>query len=213
MEQNICKLISFYTENTIYEKEIETLESCCAKLRIPHYIEKRKDLGSWQKNCSQKPLFIHECLEKFQEPLFWVDADALVLRPLHLQLPPCDMALYFNCFKTKHARNGTIYISPTEGSKKFLLQWYEELQNINTHTPTPDQPVMIELLQKTSLHIEKLPLSYSLVFDRDPLPLDQTVILHFQASRSRQIPPFLWEQYSGLQLKLMRLRGCLNLSE
>ena len=112
------KLVSFYTKNTIYEKEIEDLSSSCIALGLDHYIEEREDLGSWEKNCAQKPLFIYECLEKFNGPLLWVDADGIALQKLNLKLENCDLGLYFN--EPTHARSATIYINSTENAKKFM---------------------------------------------------------------------------------------------
>ena len=47
-------VVSFYTENTIYEKEVEDLRTSCEILGIEHFIQPRKDLGCWEKNCAQK---------------------------------------------------------------------------------------------------------------------------------------------------------------
>ncbi|HAB98582.1 MAG TPA: hypothetical protein DCE71_02020, partial [Parachlamydiales bacterium] len=60
MMMNTPLIISFYTQNTIYEKEVEDLEASCQSLELAYYIEGRKDLGTWEENCCQKPLFILE---------------------------------------------------------------------------------------------------------------------------------------------------------
>ncbi len=196
------KVVSFYTKDTIYEKEVEDLFASCQLLQINHYIEARKDLGNWERNCSQKPLFIYECLERFNEPLLWVDADGILLKKPSLHLPEFDFGLYFNDLKTKHARNGTIYVSPTKKAKAFLLLWYEELQKRKT---VPDQPVMIDLIRKVPLKIAPLPIEYSHVFDRDCIPIEKTVVLHFQASRTSGMDPIFWKHLQGRDLKAMRL--------
>ncbi len=204
------KLISFYTKNTIYEKEIEDLSASCKALQIDHYIEEREDLGCWEKNCNQKPLFIYECLQRFNEPLLWVDADGIALQKLNLSLPGCDLGLYFNNFKTKHARNATIYAAPTQKAKEFMLLWYQTVQELNTRPRKnllPDQPVMISLIRKRQipLKIGKLPLEYMQIFDRDQIPLEKTVILHFQASRTAKMAPLFWQHLTGRDLKAMRI--------
>jgi hypothetical protein len=204
------KLISFYTKNTIYEKEIEDLSTSCKSLQIDHYIEAREDLGCWEKNCSQKPLFIYECLQKFNEPLLWVDSDGIALQKPELHLGPCDLGLYFNNTRTKHARNATIFVSPTQAAKDFMQLWYETLQKLNApHKKklTPDQPVMISLIRKKSipLKIAPLPLEYMQIFDRDQIPLNRTVILHFQASRTAKMDPVLWKNLTGRELKAIRM--------
>ncbi len=196
------KLISFYTKDTIYEKEVEDLKHSCEALSIDHYIEERKDLGTWEKNCAQKPLFIYECLKKFKRPLLWVDADGIVLKKPSIDLKLCDFGLYFNNFRTRHARSATIYIRPTESAKQFLLLWYETLQK-KSHLH--DQPVMIDLLRKEKIKVAKLPIEYMQIFDRDKVPLEKTVILHFQASRTAKMAPIFWQNLTGRELKAMRI--------
>ncbi len=204
----MVKIISFYTKNTIYEKEIEDLSLSCKSLKVDHYIEAREDLGSWEKNCCQKPLFILECLEKFNCPLLWIDADGILLKPPNHQFEDCDLGLYFNNIRTKHARNGTIYISPTKATKEFMQLWYDTMQKMNARPRkklTPDQPVMISLIRKVPLKISHLPLEYTQVFDRDQIPLEKTVILHFQASRTARMDPIFWQHLTGKELKAMRI--------
>lgn len=204
------KLISFYTKNTIYEKEIEDLYASCQALRIDHYIEAREDFGCWEKNCSQKPLFIYECLQRFNEPLLWVDSDGIALQKPQLDLGECDLGLYFNNRKTKHARNATIYVAPTQAAKEFMWLWHETLLEMNDRPKkklTPDQPVMISLIRKQTipLKIADLPLEYMQIFDRDNIPFEKTVILHFQASRTARMDPLFWRNLTGRELKAMRM--------
>jgi hypothetical protein len=204
------KLVSFYTKNTIYEKEIEDLSKSCSLLHIDHYIEAREDLGRWERNCNQKPLFIYECLERFNEPLLWVDADGIALQKPNLDLGDCDLGLYFNKYRKKHARNSTIYIAPTQKAKDFLLLWHNTLQKLNgprRKKLTPDQPVMNTLIrqERIPLKIGHLPLEYMHIFDRDKLPLEKAVIIHFQASRTAKMDPILWQHLSGSELKAMRM--------
>jgi hypothetical protein len=204
------KIISFYTQDTIYEKEIEDLRHSCTTLGIDHYIEARPDLGCWERNCNQKPLFIYECLERFNEPLLWVDSDGILLQKPNLSLPDCDLGLYFNNYPTKHARNATIYIAPTQPAKQFLKLWHETLQKLNgpkAKKLKPDQPVMISLLRKNllPLKIGHLPLEYMQIFDRDEIPLEKTVILHFQASRTAKMVPLFWQHLTGRDLKAIRM--------
>ncbi len=198
-------LVSFYTKQTIYEKEVEDLAASCQALQIEHYIEAREDLGCWEKNCNQKPQFILECLERFNRPLLWVDADGIVLQKPCLNLEEYDLGLYFNNIATKHARNATIYISPTPAATAFLKLWSDTLQK--QKKLLPDQPVMISLIRKKliPLKIGHLPLEYMQIFDRDPIPLEKTVILHFQASRTARMDPIFWQHLKGRDLKALRM--------
>ena len=75
------RLISFYSEpenGNYYTKSAESLKLRCKKLGIDCYIEHRPTAGSWVKNTRQKSAFVRECLERFDEPLLWVDVDSLV---------------------------------------------------------------------------------------------------------------------------------------
>lgn len=202
------KLISFYTKNTIYEKEVEDLLSSCRALEIDHYVEERDDLGSWERNCAQKPIFILECINKFNEPVLWVDSDAILLQKPSLQLHQYDLALYFN--NPTHARSATIFFNATREARKFLTLWHKELLKKNSKVDTQDQPVMNELIQEKkipNLKIGELPLEYMHIFDRDSIPLEKTVILHFQASRTAKMDPIFWKNLKGSDLKAMRMKA------
>ena len=200
------KVISFFTKNTIYEKEVEDLAASCQALNLDHYIEERKDLGSWEKNCAQKPLFIYECFEKFHTPLLWVDADAIILQKPNLHLGPCDFGLYFNTLNPKHVRSATIFVNPTQRAIKFLWKWHEILVKINRTSLSQDQPILNTLINQEILDIAHLPIEYMQIFDRDPNPPEQAVVLHFQASRTARMDPAFWRHLSGKELKLMRIK-------
>lgn len=206
-------LISFYTKDTIYEKEVEDLAASCKALGVDSCIEGREDLGSWDRNCCQKPLFILECMEKFKRPLLWVDADAILLHKVTLSYEEADLALYFNDRSSHDARSATIYIAFSERAKGFVAEWYDAcLSELAKGKPVPyaDQSVISHLLRKSSgVRVADLPLEYASIFDRDPLPLDKIAILHFQASRTALMPRLMWEKISGAQLKAMRMGSAL----
>lgn len=206
------KIISFYTKDTIYEKEVEDLKSSCESLKVDHYIEERPSLGSWEKNCGQKPLFLYECLERFQKPVLWVDADGILLKAPSLSLLKKDMAFYFNDRNLPHVRSATIYAAPTKRAKKFLLLWHRRTQEELKSKKLCDQTTLNALLQEkvASLCLGELPLEYMHIFDRDSIPLDKSVILHFQASRSANMEPLFWKKMKGSELKAMRMQASFN---
>ncbi|OGN63311.1 MAG: hypothetical protein A3E80_02235 [Chlamydiae bacterium RIFCSPHIGHO2_12_FULL_49_9] len=208
-------LISFYTKNTIYEKEIEDLVASCKALQLELYVEGRADLGSWEYNCCQKPLFILECLEKFKRPLLWVDADAMILKKPPFIFGDIDLAIYFNNFQNKLARTGTIYLRPTQETLRFVKLWHETCQGKiirKEEFPYPDQTVFSELLYANrDLKIGQLPIQYTQVFDKDLLPFENSCIIHFQSSRTALMDPIFWKHLSGKELKLMRMEVSQNL--
>lgn len=203
-------LISFYTKDTIYEKEVEDLTTSCKELGVDSYIEAREDLGSWDKNCCQKPLFILECLKRYNRPLLWVDADAIVMQKPTFCNKEIDLAFYFNDQSNQKARSATIYIAPTAAAQVFVSQWHQDcLKELSKNQPVPygDQSVLIALLRKFPLRVGHLPLAYTVIFDRDQVALDQIVILHFQASRTALMNETLWKTLSGKQLKALRMNS------
>lgn len=201
-------IISYYTKNTIYEREVEDLLSTCLKLHLDHYIVAKEDLGSWERNCCEKPLFILECLQKFQKPLFWVDADAMILQKPSFYWNEYDVGFYFQD-EQDHARAGTIYASYTKATLDFLRSWHlacQERFSALGQLPGADQAILNELLyKKPLLKIAKLPVEYVRIFDRDPIAWEKTVILHFQASRTARMDPLLWQHLTGLDLKHLRM--------
>lgn len=209
---NQLLIVSFYTKNTIYEKEIEDLITSCKSIGIDYHIEGRNDLGSWEKNCCQKPLFILECLKRFQTPLLWVDADAILLKKPALAFEAIDLALFFEktvSLGIKQVRAGTIYVAPTTASLDFVSLWHETCQaklSCNEEMPFPDQSILSSLLHETrSLIVDSLPLGYIQIFDRDVLPFEEVYIVHFQASRTARMDPIFWKHLSGRELKAIRL--------
>lgn len=203
-------IISFFTKDTIYEKEIEDLIFSCKALKIEYYIEARPCLGKWEKNCNQKPLFILECLEKFNQPLLWVDADGIVLQKPINHFDGFDLGLYFN--ENQWARNGTIFVAPTQKAKDFMRLWYETA--VEENHARADQQVMNDLFSKApGLKIAPLPIEYVQVFDRDPIAIEKTVILHSQASRTALMDRMFWQHLTGKQLKEIRISNSSSKSE
>src|SRR5690348_12544495 len=73
-------VVSFYTKDTYYQWEVQNLIASCEKFKVEHYVEGIPSFGSWELNCAYKPFFIHQMLQKFKRPLFWLDADAVFVR-------------------------------------------------------------------------------------------------------------------------------------
>jgi len=82
------KVITYYTENykTIVKPLLESLE----KFELSYFAKEYANKGTWEENCAIKPFFIQECLEKFDEDLLWIDADAEVVQQLPLEILPTD---------------------------------------------------------------------------------------------------------------------------
>lgn len=126
-------VVSYFT-NGEYAGKAERLRASLDRLGIRHDIHKMPDQGSWQKNTFMKPTFIRQKLYQHGVPVVWVDADAVVLRPLDIFLAPLfRIAVYryspVNIFigSEWHNRgqlwNGTAYFADTEYSRGILISW------------------------------------------------------------------------------------------
>ena len=187
-------VISYYTKNTPYEKEVEYLIDSCKRFDIEYHIEGIEDRGSWEENCSFKPYFMKEKMKEFQRPLLWVDADAVFLQPLCFEeFMFADMALRYDpeiedfWFSVS---GGTIYMNATEGGLASLDLWChysdEIIKKAGKAPPYSDQTSLyFALLSRPSIHFVQLPVIYVKIFDCFINGLDpkDVVIEHNQASR------------------------------
>jgi hypothetical protein len=187
-------VISFYTLDTPYEKDVQNLVNSCKKFDVDMHIEGIPDRGSWELNCAYKPFFIREKLQAFERPIFWVDADAVFL-----QKPDFEMFLTEDfsvvqlsdqvepCYRV---RAGSIFVNTTVEGWNILDAWCQEAERLIKEKGAPikflDQMSLYQVLcQNQTAHIGEMPLSYCKVYDYDSEYIDQSkvVIEHHQASR------------------------------
>jgi hypothetical protein len=216
-------VISYYTKNTLYEKEALDLIASCKDLNLKHFIEPVENLGSWEKNCCMKPSFILSHLQKLKAPILWVDADAVIVNPLsYFSKLKCDIA-----FRRKmkddvyEVLSGTLFVNYTQKAIDLLKTWQAECQyqldNRKENVEVWDQKCLKEVLNKKKIKGIKthyLPMEYCFIYGELLRGLDskKIAILHFQASRlskdfvssQAQEPSFL-QNMSPLEMKLMRL--------
>lgn len=75
-------VISFYTINTPDEIEVQRLQNSLRKLEIPFVIEGLKPKATWVENCALKANFVQNMLQKHDCDMWWLDADAVVVKEL-----------------------------------------------------------------------------------------------------------------------------------
>jgi len=210
-------IVSFFTKGTVYEKEVEDLRASCSGLGLELFVLGVPDQGSWQANCCYKAKFILDCVRRFQRPLWWVDADAVILQAPVMPGGDVDVALYFNDFAKRIARAGTIYCAPTRATEQFLERWH--VSCLRTFERQPDFPFGDQgqlpdvLLGMEELRVGRLPVEYVHIFDRDAVPLEKSVVLHTQASRTAQMSALFWGHLSGKELKRMRMENSVLRTE
>ena len=83
------KIISFYSEpepdSNYYTIHYKRFVKECEDLRLDYYVENLDGFGNYYKNCRLKPLFILNCLKKFNMPLIWLDIDSHIKRKPNLK--------------------------------------------------------------------------------------------------------------------------------
>jgi hypothetical protein len=165
-----------------YEEEANKLRASLEKLNIQHQVRVIYSLGSWQKNCLYKPLFIREMLQKYKKPVLYVDADAVIHKPpALLDTLNADFAVHY--FRNLQLASGTLYFNNSVPAINLLDAWIERNRN---YPNDADQDNLQHVLEKPGwknrIKIHYLPAEYCKIFDLMP-GVNDPVIEHFQASR------------------------------
>ena len=64
-------IVSYYTQNTVYQLEVQNLIASCEKWGLEHHIEPIPSFGSWERNCCYKPFFLMEKMQQFRQSYIW----------------------------------------------------------------------------------------------------------------------------------------------
>jgi tetratricopeptide (TPR) repeat protein len=183
-EYIIC---SMFTVGTPYEEEVKKLQASMDKFGLKYELVGIKPQGSWIKNTQMKPKVIKSVMEKYNQDIVWVDADAIFLKhPSWLNSVKCDISFYtINEWKEKLV--GTLYLSNNQKVINFLDNWiYLNDQNdytdgFNFQTLMDKQDILPS--ETDRLNIVPLPADYIKIFDNDLICSSDPVIIHNQASR------------------------------
>lgn len=120
-------VVSFYTLDTPYEKEVQYLIASCKQFDIEHQVEGVPSSGSWEMNCAFKPLFLLKKLEELKRPLLWVDADAVFMRPLSfVETFSLDLGVrLYDCSNDHPSRvvSSALFVNATEGGINMMKLW------------------------------------------------------------------------------------------
>ena len=165
-----------------YEEEANKLRASLEKIGLPNQVRVIHSMGSWQKNCLYKPLFIKEMLQKYGKPVLYVDADAVFHRmPELFETLNADFAVHY--FRNAQLASGTLYFKNSIPAFNLLDAWIERNRN---YSKDRDQDNLQRVLEKPGwknrIRIHYLPAEYCKIFDLAPEVKDP-VIEHFQASR------------------------------
>jgi len=150
------RIVSGYTKNTPYEQEIIYLIESLKKYNIINYdIIGYDSLGSWSHNCQYKSYIILNQIKKYNTPIVWLDADA-VLYDYPRLFDNIDKDIAF-CDYYGGVASGTLYIKPTEQMIKLCEEWI----NLNSqNTNIWDQKNLTILINKYKISYFNLPVTY-----------------------------------------------------
>lgn len=194
--------ISYYTSNTPYEQVIQNcLLPSLKTYGLKYDIEAIEDKGSWQANTGYKCVFVKKMLQKHNEPVVFLDADAVVTRnpALFDELNDYDIAFHWLDWylqwrgKTGDKRellSGTMMFNPTKNTFNLLDEWIYE---VKSQSGKWEQRVLQEIIERKEkeLQIYNLPASYCAVIlhnKKIPSYIKAPVIVHTQASRKYKYP-------------------------
>ena len=121
-------VVSFYT-NEAYRAHAERLKVSLDRLGIRHDIVELPDRGGSRANILQKPAFLRDRLRAHRpEPILWIDADALVSRPLDLLSENGhDVGVYSRRY-IGDVWAGTVYFAQTTTASRIVDRWVERCE-------------------------------------------------------------------------------------
>lgn len=169
------------------------LQNSCYAWDIELEVEAVESRGSWEENVSMKPRFILNKLEKSEQPLLWVDADAVFLqKPDFSELLHYDFSVRFmEVFEKQreHAINAaTIFMNQTKETLELVKRWVSRCEELNQDGVISfvDQIALYDvLLENKEAKVLRLPTSFCKIYDLDCFFIndEDVVIEQRQASR------------------------------
>ena len=181
-------VVSYYTENTGYEVQVEHLKTTLRRFNLENEVMGISNLGSWHKNMYHRPKFILQMMKKHPgRSIVYVDADAKFrMNPVLFNDFDCDFACHF--YNRKELLGGTLYFGNTKGARFLVDRWIEE-DNLHPKTHMPQKNLhAVFNRHKDSIKWKTLPVEYCMIFDCRARMKTNPVIEHFQLSRKYKSP-------------------------
>jgi hypothetical protein len=175
-------IVSHYTRNTGYEKEIQNLISSLKTLELPYSITAIDSLGTWRANSNYCAENVQVALRDNPErDILRVDADAVFYH--QPRIPPCDIAAHIHDFRwhENELLGGTLFFKNNERVRTLVDAWVVLACDLRKTERNGD--LLQELISKNPcINFYDLPAEYCKIFDKMPEVTDP-IIEHFQASR------------------------------
>jgi len=174
-------IISFYTNDWCYPEHAARLRSECNSLSIEFYVKEMESTRDYIKNTAIKPFFIRDTLTKFRRPVVWIDVDAIILKPLDLDITGHDIGAcrHMDSRLKRQWAVATLCFNYTESALNFLDTWCEQARS-----GTDENAFELSWQQlKDSVKIQELPPTYHFVKWSDRLVIPENTIVCHQLSK------------------------------
>lgn len=173
-------IVSFYT--SLYEQQQNVLRASLEKFGLKYDMQKIASRGPWKANCLYRGQFLINMMNKHNDNVVWVDADAEILKhPSLLYEIGEDVDLAWYDRGGREFMLGTSYWKNTPLVKHLLMDW---VSNCDLNSPSLSQKDFMRIFQMKyagKLIVKILPEEYCHIFDK-PCEGDP-VIVHNQMSR------------------------------
>lgn len=149
LEARSATVLSFAWGDDYYHQSAQRLRHDCMRLGINHHViaAELPPGTSWIDACRYKVRFIEECALRFDAPLWWVDVDCRLLRPLPAMGDSIDLGLFLRGFRDLRQfdpvmlprtwQPSIMYFGRTAPARRFV-QAMAELERQHTGQATDD---------------------------------------------------------------------------
>jgi len=186
-------LVNYHTGGP-YALEAKEMERTARLFGLKPFIQERDSAGSWRENCYQKIDFMRECLERFDKPMIWTDADGRYrMYPVKFdefaEQDDVDMALIYISWAQFGRKFGveinasSIGFRRTPKTEAILAGWKE---HVELTEPVHDQAGLYSYLIKDTtpnIALVQLPPSYAYIANFMKNAQFEPIIEQTQASR------------------------------
>jgi len=162
-------VVGFYTKDTPYEHEFQTLKLSLEEHGYEHDYLPVENLGSWQKNTQYKAIVIKSMLEKHVgNPILYIDVDAIMLHPpVILDDVDCDIAAVHYA-RNQELLSGTVYFANTPVCMQVVDRWIalhiQYPDKLPDRRPAWDQRTLaLAITDIKACHFVELPQEYTFI--------------------------------------------------
>lgn len=180
----IPTFVCFYTLGTMYEHEAARLRASLDVLGLKHDLRGVESKGSWAANAAMTATFLRDMLHEHDEPIVYVDADAVVweLPTLFGELSPAEYDIGIHYRKGEEALNGTLWLSNTTACRDLIDDYRQRVED--SPNERNEQRHLAKAIAASKPRVYHLPASYCWIHDIMADDIEGVpVIEHLQASR------------------------------